>query len=320
MEKNEIATLIEALCEAPLGGQAEASAELQVLRRKAATALFEAAGTEVEAAADADRLAADLAALLSGSDVEAARRTLADQLTRLEAESARAFLDAIEQSAEVAPPHLVEELVSAEAAVTPRGGAMAPSLWSRIADGLWPAQRWRVVAACVAVLFASAAVLSLRWGDTDQAANPPASVAATGGADSAPAVAAGARAAPPPALAETQPCEPSPQIGAPAIDESRSRARAEKTNSDGGGGCNTEPGNRLADTAVKEALERAELARQAAAARAAADAAKVGTMQTDRGPMQADRLDQMFGAAAGRPAAAARSAPTAPPAAPPATR
>lgn len=305
VETRELASLIEALCEAPLDRQAEVSAELLALRREAAKALLGATGTDTGTEQNADQFTAALAALLSGLDAEAASQALADPATRLDAESALAFFDAVERSAEVAPSHLVEELVLVKA---PAGGAAAPSLWLRMAEGFWPARHWRVVGACVVMLVASAGALTIYW----EKSNP--SVAKSHLPDSAPAVAAGAPAAlspasaPPPALAETQACEPASKVKALAAEESRSQVPAQTANSDSLA-CNSIPGGQLADTADKEALEKAERARQAATERAATDAAaKVGAAKTNREPIQADR---MFGAPADRPAAAARSAPSA---------
>lgn len=311
VETRELASLIEALCEVPLDGQAEVSAELQALRREAAKALLGATGADTGTEQSADQLTAALAALLSGSDAEAARQALADPATRLDAESALAFFDAVERSAEVAPSHLVEELVSAKASL---GGATAPNLWLRMAESFWPARHWRVVGACAVMLVASAGALTIYWEES----NP--SVAKSHLPDSTPAVAAGGApaalspaSAPPPALAETQACEPSSKIKASAAEEGRSPAPAQTANTDSLA-CNSVPGSQLADTAVKEALEKAEGARQAATERAATDAAgKVGAAKTSREPIQADR---MFGAPADRPAAAARSAPSALPARP----
>jgi TPR repeat protein len=172
VEKNDITNLIETLCEVTPDGTAEASNGLQALRREAARALFDLSAADE----DDDRLTAVLATLLSSSGTEAARQAFVNRATgsaavRLEAESALAFVEAVEQSTEVAPAHLVEELASAVA--SPVGGA---TLWSRIADGFRPAQRWRVVAACVVVLVASGASLSLYRETQDRVTNPPASV------------------------------------------------------------------------------------------------------------------------------------------------
>lgn len=130
-----------------------------------------------------------------------------DAAIRLDAESALAFLDAVEQSAQVAPPHLVEELVPAAVVAKPRSGTSR--LWLRLADGFRPAQRWRIVGACVVVLVASAAALLPYWEEPNQLANPPASVANTDSANNASSTMPAAR----PALAARQPCEPSPQAG-----------------------------------------------------------------------------------------------------------
>ena len=232
MEKNDITNLIETLCEVTPDGTAEASTGLQALRREAARALFDISAADE----NDDRLTAILAALLSGSDTEAARQAFVNRATgsaavRLEAESALAFVEAVEKSTQVAPAHLVEELASAVA--SPVGGA---TLWSRIADGFWPTQRWRVVGACVVILVASGASLSLYRETQDRVTNPPASV-----------------------------------VELDRLDR------------------NLGSGDRFANTDTKEALERAELARMAAAAGAAADGDKrVGITQTGRKPVQAE--------------------------------
>ncbi|MFB9264098.1 hypothetical protein ACFFWD_13095 [Bradyrhizobium erythrophlei] len=323
MEKSDVASLIEALCDAGADGQAEASTAMLALRREAAKALLDSAlldraGADDAAVVDPDRVAATLAALLSGADAEAALRALADRAMRLNAESAFAFVDAIEQSAEPAPSHLVEDLICAAVPATSRGTA-APSLRLRIADRFWPAQRWRLVGACVAVLIASAASVSLYWEAPERPAIPHAPVATSKITTSAPAIAADAPAAPSPALATTEPCELPPQIGiqagASAPDESRPPAHAVESGHHGTGDCSTALGNRLSDTAIQQELERADQARQAAAAQAAAAAATAEGARRHPGPTHADRSDGMFDAERHRPAAA-RAAPAAKPAAP----
>jgi hypothetical protein len=238
LDKNEIAGLIEALCDGPLDGQAEPSAELLALRREAAKVLGEAGGDTP----DADVLIAALAASLSGSANEAARKTLAELIThsapaRLDAESAASFVETIERSAETAPAHLAEEFSEAGAAPAPR--AAAEGFWSRVADGFRPARASRIVAACCVVLVASAATWSLYLREGQQLAGPsapPAKVessaptlanteskktestkpesAKTESASPTPAVAdvPAPPAAPKPALAARQPCEPRDQI------------------------------------------------------------------------------------------------------------
>ena len=351
MDKNDIPGLIEALCDAPLDGEAEPSAALLALRREAAKALKEAslAADGHDARADGEALTAALAAVLSGSANEAARKTLAELVTRsaaarLDAESAAAFVEATEQSASTAPAHLVEELFEAEAVASPL--AATPSFWSRIADGLRPARAYRIAAACSVVLLASAATWSLYWSEGGHIASPPEPMAKTDSAapaaaplpgtarmttesaktesattdsatpDSAtPAVAdvPALPAAPKPSLVARQPCEPRLHARE-ALRTRSSRALADKKAdaSAAGSGCDVTPADD-ADAAIKQAREEAERARRNAAlpATAAPSSAAIGTVQTQAAPAQADPAGTAFGGV--RPAATA-------PAAKPATR
>ena len=78
MERNDIAALLDALCEHPLAdGDAEPSPELAALCREAAKVLMQAgaAPSDTRAMVDPDRLRAALAALLSDADTEGAHRT-----------------------------------------------------------------------------------------------------------------------------------------------------------------------------------------------------------------------------------------------------
>ena len=155
MEKTEIAALLEALCERPLAdGQAEGTAELQAFCREAAEALSQAgdvmAGAGADSGAEADRLTAALASLLSGSDADSDRRTLAEAVlrsaaVRLDAQSALAFVDAIARAPLAAPAHLVDDMLAADraadVAAAPRPDAGMSGLWSLIAGGSWSARR-----------------------------------------------------------------------------------------------------------------------------------------------------------------------------------
>jgi hypothetical protein len=180
LEKHEIIALIDLLCERPLADrQAEPAAELQAFCREAAIALSQAndasTSREPDTIADVDRYTAALATLLSGSDVETARRTVAEATLRsaalrLDAESALAFVDAIEQSPQTAPADLVEEMLAADRAKrpdsVPREGAGASALWSLIAGGSWSARRWRMATACMVLLVAGVASWSAYWQQT----------------------------------------------------------------------------------------------------------------------------------------------------------
>ncbi len=179
MDKNEMARLVEALCEAPMDGAAEPSAELAALRREAAKLLAEAGDNP----GDADAQIAALAASLSGSFGEVAPDTFAELVprfasARLDVESATAFVEIMERSAGTAPADLVAEFSGAEAAA---GLRPTENVWSRIAHGLRPARLSRIAAACAMIVVASAASWSVYWHEHDheQLAAPPAPEAKT---------------------------------------------------------------------------------------------------------------------------------------------
>jgi hypothetical protein len=334
LEKHEIIALIDLLCERPLADrQAEPAAELQAFCREAAMALSQAndasTGREPDTVADVDRYTAALATLLSGSDVETARRTVAEATLRsaalrLDAESALAFVDAIEQSPRTAPADLVEEMLAADRAdgtgSVRREGAGASALWSLIAGGSWSARRWRMAAACTVLLVAGVASWSAYW----QQANPTAgdSVLPVAKKTSEPRSVAAAPAPPSPAVAATQatqPCEPHSQANETGNAATSAPAEAPKAGSSAGVDCSSAPGHQFADQPENEAMaarRQAEAARQAASARAAAEAAsKVDAAKAGHEPVQADRSGPRFGTGDLNRPAATLSAPAAAPAA-----
>jgi len=336
LEKSEIVALIDALCERPLEDrQTEPSAELQAFCREAAKVLSQAdasAHPGSDTIADADRLTAALAELLSGSDVEAARRFVADAMlrsasVRLDAQSAVAFVDAVAQSPQTAPAHLVEEMLVADRAFRPdsvqQAGAGISALGLR--TGSWSVRSWRMAAACSVLLVAGVVSWSAYWLDTGpnvhrrSAVPTPKTTEARSDAN--------APAPPRPALATTQPCEPRIQAGQAVNAETNMPAEA-KAKPSAGTDCTPtpgQPGHEFADRPGDEnqalaARQQAEAARQAAAARAATDAAgKVGAAQADRelgqGPVRADRSGPISGTGNLSRPAATLSAPAAAPAA-----
>jgi hypothetical protein len=337
LEKHEIIALIDTLCERPLADrQAEPAAELQAFCREAAMALShanEASGRrEPDTVADVDRYTAALATLLSGSDVETARRTVAEATLRsaalrLDAESALAFVDAIEQSPRTAPADLVEEMLAADRAdrtgLVPREDAGASALWSLIAGGSWSARRWRMATACMVLLVAGVASWSAYWQQTNPTVSD--SVLPVAKKTSEPRSVANAPAPPSPApplatTQATQPCEPRQQANETGNTEISAPAEAPKASSPAGVDCSSAPGHEFADrpageTEAMAARRQAEAARQAASARAAAGAAsKVDAAKAGHAPIQADRSGPMSGTGEHRPAATL-SAPAAAPAA-----
>ncbi len=315
MEKREIIALLEALCDRPLAAGPQEPADLQAFCRDAVEALAPG-GDAGRGAVDPDQLTAALAAVLSGTDSDDARRIVEEAVlrspaARLDAQSAFAFVDAMEESPRAAPAELVEELLAADRAAAARSAA-APAaragLWSRIAGASWSTRGWRLAAACAVLLIGGTAswMAFAPQSQPDQAAPPVAKAA-----DEAPAVAAGAPPAPPAAVATTSPCEPGVQAsGAAPARGDVSAASQSPAGPAADAACASDP--HLADRPADEferllARQRLEAAREAAERDAAARAAAT----------QADPAGPSFGTLGDhRPAAAARSVPAIAPTAP----
>ena len=282
--------------------------------REAAKALSQAGAATPERGdiADAGLLTAALAALLSGADSQAARRAIADAMlrstaARLDAQSALAFVAAIERSPQSAPSHLVEEVLAGDIAgaarsAAPRERVGVANIWSLIAGGSWSARRWRMAAVCTVLLMAGvASVYRMQMNPAMEGAPQPPMMKTL----SKPAAVA---SAPPPPLATMKPCEARSAAGeaikapnsVPADDPTPTAPTAVAD-------CAPTPDHELADRPADE-IE----------ALAARRAAKVGAGQVDRppggGPIQADRSGPALGATDRNFPAAARTAPAAAPA------
>ena len=132
LDKNEIAALLEALCERPFAGDQDGHPlDAQAIASRAARALShtdaeqpgaiagqaEAGQAEAGRAESPGREAAALASILSGTATGAQchafqEAAVASGAVRLEAQSALAFVDGIEQTPLKAPAHLVEDRLS----------------------------------------------------------------------------------------------------------------------------------------------------------------------------------------------------------------
>lgn len=297
MDRNDIASLIEALCEAPRDAAAEPSAELMALRRKAASLLAEA-GDNPD---DADAQIAALAAFLSGSVSVAPRDTLAEFIppsnsTRLDVESAAAFVESMEQSAAMAPADLVAEFSEPQAAAVPRPAA--EKVRRPIAHGFRLARVSRLAAASAVIVVASAASWSVYWREHEQLAAPPASESKTESAapamaktksmetdamkaegakrettrpasvvaapaplaapEPAPMAAVAPARKPEPALAARQPCEPKTQV-VDALRMRRTALSAAEKDVEKAGGAPAAPGCDAAPTEDADAAIRKAL-------------------------------------------------------------
>ena len=199
MDENKVASLVESLCERPFadGPQAQ-SAPMRALVPPAAPAqpphpnptLLAGMGTEGGEAAPsmaasttpsaaASMASGELAAILSGSatptQVEAFHQAAAEsEALRLEAQSALAFVDGIEQAPLAAPAFLVQQVLPAGRTIP---GAPKPSIWSQLLP------RRQVAAACVMLLMGGGLTWSLigRNVEAPREASPPLPAASPAG-------------------------------------------------------------------------------------------------------------------------------------------
>jgi hypothetical protein len=177
LDKNEIAALLESLCDRPFAADPQGPPVTDAGTGESAPAPSpETPGAAAIQADDPGRAAADLASILSGTATpaqcqafqEAAMRSSA---VRLEAQAALAFLNRIDAAPLAAPAHLVAQtLASAGGAAAP----VRPGIWSRFMRR--PGRQ--MAAACAVMLMAGGVSWSLlRRGDLtgDGVPVPPAS-------------------------------------------------------------------------------------------------------------------------------------------------
>jgi hypothetical protein len=312
VERKDVAALLQSLCEHPLAdGQAQSSPELEALRRAAAQALWQANAVRPEESdiTDAAPLREALAALLSGTGGEAARRTVADAVlqspaARLDVQSAQAFVGAIEHSLQSVPPLLLDEILAREGArssvsAAARNVAGSANIWSLIVGRSWPAQGWRVAAVCTVLLMVSVApVYRMQTNPAVEGSSPSPMVETS----SKPSAVVDVPAQPQSTLAPSQPCAPRGATGE-AI-KAQNIAPADMPTpaiSTAAPDCAPTPGHTFAEDPAKEieaaaARQRAEAAGQAAAAR---ETAKVGAARADHSPpgspIEVNRSGPAFG-------------------------
>jgi hypothetical protein len=350
LDKNEIAALLESLCERPFEGDQEggplaieaaagrvaqalsgADAERSGSMGQAGSGQIESQKVGSQEAENPGQLTAELAPILSGTADEAQGRAfheaaITSGAVRLEAQSALAFIDGIEQAPLVAPAHLVDQVLASAG-----GGAR-----SRPRPGIWSGfGRRQAAAACVVMLMAA----GLSW----SLLRPPADLAPAGSAvpvvttpkeaqpvsaiGPAPAPAPAAPAAPAPAASasamEPAAPAPAPTVPAPAAVQAfadpclpRSVAKSEV-------GAASEVKPRAAKPERNQQLKPADLsapdpgcsvdAGSRLVVNPAAEGAAGRTPKADRGPLRADRPAAQIGRLDREPAAATASAPSAAP-------
>jgi hypothetical protein len=177
LDKNEIAALLESLCDRPFAADPHGPPVTDASAGESAPAPApETPGAAAIQADDPGRAAADLASILSGTATpaqcqafqQAAMRSIA---VRLEAQSALAFLDRIDAAPLPAPAYLVAQTLASAGGAPP---SSRPGIWSRLMCR--PGRQ--VAAACAVMLMAGGVSWSLlRRGDltADGVPAPPAS-------------------------------------------------------------------------------------------------------------------------------------------------
>jgi hypothetical protein len=330
LDKNEIAALLESLCERPLAGDQEGPPPAI-----AAGASRIASADAVSTGQGGSQNAAELAAILSGTASEAECRAFHEAAmtsggSRLEAQSALAFIEGIEQAPLAAPAHLVEQVLASAGA---RSRA-TPGIWSgfrsRLAGSLISRRGGQAVAACAVMLTAAGLSWSLIRQPAEFAPAGPIVPAATTPKEAqpisaiAPPPAVVPVAVPAPAPAEPTPPVPMPAAPAPAAVQAladpctpRSAAKSEAQAA-------SDVKFRVTKPEPKQPPKTASLDApdpgcadpgSRLVVNPAAEGAAGRNQKGDRGPVHADRPAAQVGRADRGPAAAAASAPASAPSA-----
>jgi hypothetical protein len=339
LDKNEIAALLESLCERPFQGDQEGPASaMQAFAHRVERALSDAeqsaslAGQPETQAAEshkADNLSQSsaFASILSATATpaqchefqEAARTSGA---VRLEAQSALAFVDGVEQSPRAAPAHLVEQVLASAGRVPSRS---RPGIWSRLSGSRLRRRRGQLVAACAVMLMAGGLSWSLLRAPAELAADHavvPAAMSPKGGVpvgDSSPKPAPASAATPAsgPAPASVAPAALAPAPGLAASPPPAAQALADPCAPGGFATAQAGAPSRVEPEAAKPALERQPKTAAASAPEPGcsvnAGATEAGRdPQADQGALRAGRPAAKTGRFDRDPAAAATSAPAAP--------
>jgi hypothetical protein len=167
LDRNKIAALLESLCERPFTGDPE-TVRPQDIAHRAAQALSKgqqaASNAQSRSGTDEGSIPpAALASILSGTATEPQcdafqEAAATSRAVRLEAQSALAFIDGIEQAPQMAPAHLVQEVLAsthvAPALAAAGGGS---SFWSRFVP------RRQAAAALAVLLLGGGLSWSLLW-------------------------------------------------------------------------------------------------------------------------------------------------------------
>jgi hypothetical protein len=167
LDKNEIAALLESLCDRPFADDPDGrSPAMQDMARRSAPGLSPADGGTIPGAEDGATAA--LASILSASATAAEcqgfqEAAMTSSAVRLDAQSALAFVDGIEQAPLGAPAHLLNEVLASAGigSRSPDASGRRPGIWSRISGIRINTPRARMAAACAVLIMAGGVSWSL---------------------------------------------------------------------------------------------------------------------------------------------------------------
>jgi hypothetical protein len=178
LDKNELAALLESLCDRPFADDPDGrSPAQQELASRTARVLSSADGRE-DAIADAEdgAPAAALASILSGTANAAQchefqEAAVASSAVRLNAQSALGFVDGIEQSPLRAPAHLVQQVAAAAdtRVIDTSERERTSGIWSRISGIRLGGWHGRMAAGCAVLIMGA----GLSWSLLLRPAAPP---------------------------------------------------------------------------------------------------------------------------------------------------
>jgi hypothetical protein len=336
LDKNEIAALLESLCERPFAADQEEpaiAARASRIAQALSSADAERSGsTDQSGSGEAPNSGADLAALLSGGATEAQCRTLHEAAvtsgpTRLEAQSALAFIDDIEQAPLAAPAHLVGQAVASAGGARSRARAGAWSNWSGFSGR-------RAAAAFAVMLVATGLSWSLLRQPADVGPERSAVPTAIAPKEALPigAINPAPDVTPPPAPPAPEPVAPAaelapaPSLAPPLPAPAAVQALAEPCTPRGAGNSEARAASdvrfRVVKPAPKPPQKTAGLDTPDAGCldtgnrlvvNPAAESGPGGNQKADRGPVRAERPPAQVGRSDRAPAAAAASTPAAVP-------
>jgi hypothetical protein len=217
LDQNEIAALLESLCERPFTGDRQPSVLPALARSRADEKQSGSIPGQAEAPQAENLRPAELASILSGTATNAQcdgfqAAASSSGAVRLEALSALAFVDGIAQAPLAAPADLVEQVLASPGSAPSRP---RPSIWSRLAGRRIGTRQGQVAAACAMMLLAGGVSWSLLRGPAELGPDGVAVPAATSPKEALPIGGVGPQPGAAPALRSVPEFPPAPAVEPP---------------------------------------------------------------------------------------------------------